>query len=113
MPQKQKSEKELVASAGAATTPASRRKSTAPRSKTAAPRSKHSATQAETPATSSVGLPASPAAAVAAIGEPTRDEIASLAYGYWEARGYQGGSQDEDWLRAEQELRVRVSAATA
>ncbi len=31
--------------------------------------------------------------------------IAELAYSYWEARGYQGGSPQEDWLRAEQELR--------
>ena len=44
----------------------------------------------------------------------TFDEIAKLAYSYWEARGYQGGSQEEDWLRAEQELNARlVSAAGA
>ena len=36
---------------------------------------------------------------------PTFDEIAQLAYSYWEARGYQGGSPEEDWLRAEQQLR--------
>jgi Protein of unknown function (DUF2934) len=37
---------------------------------------------------------------------PTREEIAKLAYSYWEARGYQGGSDQEreDWLRAEREL---------
>ena len=29
--------------------------------------------------------------------------IASLAYGYWEARGGQGGSMIEDWLLAEKE----------
>ncbi len=39
-----------------------------------------------------------------------RDEIARLAYSYWEARGRQGGSADEDWLRAEQELRRRRAA---
>lgn len=33
-----------------------------------------------------------------------RDAIAHLAYSYWEARGRQGGSQAEDWLRAEQEF---------
>ena len=37
---------------------------------------------------------------------PTLDDIAQLAYSYWEARGYQGGSSEEDWLRAEQELRA-------
>jgi hypothetical protein len=30
-------------------------------------------------------------------------QIAEIAYRYWAARGYQGGSQAEDWLRAEQE----------
>jgi len=44
----------------------------------------------------------------------TFDEIAKLAYSYWEARGYEGGSPEEDWLRAEQELNARfVSAAQA
>jgi hypothetical protein len=28
-----------------------------------------------------------------------------LAYCYWEARGYQDGSPEQDWLRAEHELR--------
>ena len=35
------------------------------------------------------------------------EEIARLAYSYWEARGCQGGSSEEDWLRAEQELRTQ------
>jgi len=39
--------------------------------------------------------------------EPAHEEIAALAYSYWEARGCVGGSQEEDWLRAEQELRSR------
>jgi len=34
-----------------------------------------------------------------------QEEIAKLAYSYWEARGCQGGSSEEDWLRAEQEFR--------
>jgi len=37
---------------------------------------------------------------------PTRQEIAELAYSYWEARGGQGGSPWEDWFRAEQELKT-------
>jgi Protein of unknown function (DUF2934) len=32
------------------------------------------------------------------------DEIARLAHSYWIARGYQHGSAEEDWLRAEREL---------
>ena len=37
------------------------------------------------------------------------DEIASLAYELWQARGCPYGSPEEDWLRAESELRARVS----
>ena len=37
--------------------------------------------------------------------KPSHNEIAALAYSYWEARGRQGGSQCEDWFRAERELR--------
>jgi hypothetical protein len=32
------------------------------------------------------------------------DSIASLAYSYWEARGRQGGSAEQDWLQAESDL---------
>jgi hypothetical protein len=35
---------------------------------------------------------------------PTHEEIARLAYSYWEARGCRGGSPWEDWFRAEREL---------
>ena len=37
------------------------------------------------------------------------DEIAGLAYDLWQARGCPYGSPQEDWLRAESELRARVS----
>jgi hypothetical protein len=40
--------------------------------------------------------------------EPLRaisnEEISRRAYLYWEARGYQGGTPEEDWFRAEREL---------
>jgi hypothetical protein len=68
-----------------------------PRRKAArAARAKHSASPAEKP---------SEPAAAAAVCDPSRDETARLAYSYWEARGYAGGSSEEDWLRAERELR--------
>ncbi|HUI53702.1 MAG TPA: DUF2934 domain-containing protein [Bryobacteraceae bacterium] len=35
---------------------------------------------------------------------PTHEDIALLAHSYWEARGCEGGSAEEDWLRAEREL---------
>ncbi len=33
-----------------------------------------------------------------------RERIAMLAYSYWEQRGCQGGSPEEDWFRAEREI---------
>jgi len=39
------------------------------------------------------------------------DEIAALAYALWQARGCPYGSPEEDWLRAERELRARAIAA--
>jgi hypothetical protein len=36
-----------------------------------------------------------------------QEQIAALAYSYWEARGCQGGSPEEDWTRAEREVRSR------
>jgi hypothetical protein len=52
-------------------------------------------------------------AADAAPSAPSREEIAALAYALWEARGCQGGSPEEDWLRAEEQLTARASTATA
>jgi hypothetical protein len=58
--------------------------------------------------------PAAPKAdAPASAGGPSWDDVARLAYSYWEARGCQGGSPEEDWARAERELRPLVSLATA
>lgn len=40
-----------------------------------------------------------------------REAIARLAYSYWEARGFTGGSSEEDWLRAEREIRESLAAS--
>ena len=85
MPRKSATEKPIVVSTGAAAAaPARRRPSTGSKR---------------------VSRAAEPSAAPLTVG-PTQDEIAKLAYSYWEARGYTGGSPDEDWIRAEQELRA-------
>ena len=42
--------------------------------------------------------------------DPNREEVAQLAYSYWEARGCAGGSPEQDWFRAEQEIRERTAA---
>ena len=85
MPIKRVSEKEIVVSAAAPV----RHKPATPR------RPRRSAAESAT------------AAAAAA---PAPEQIAHLAYAYWEARGYRGGSPEKDWLRAEQELRAQASA---
>jgi len=41
---------------------------------------------------------------------PTHQEIAHLAYSYWEARGRIHGFDEQDWLQAERELHRRRSA---
>jgi hypothetical protein len=43
--------------------------------------------------------------------EPTHTEIALEAYLFWEARGCQGGSAEDDWLRAEAKLRQRANSS--
>lgn len=34
----------------------------------------------------------------------THQDIALLAYSFWQERGYAGGSPEDDWLRAESQL---------
>jgi hypothetical protein len=41
------------------------------------------------------------------VSAPTHQDIAELAYSYWEARGQQGSSPWEDWFRAERDLKSR------
>jgi hypothetical protein len=41
-----------------------------------------------------------------------QEEIARLAYSYWEARGGEGGSSDDDWFRAEQQVRRKREVPT-
>ncbi|HEX6546298.1 MAG TPA: DUF2934 domain-containing protein [Bryobacteraceae bacterium] len=42
--------------------------------------------------------------------QASHHQIAQLAYSYWESRGFQGGSPEEDWFRAEGELRTSRTA---
>ncbi len=100
MPTKRTSETDSSVSRGA---------STAPRRQTAAkPRVKRTETATAAPleitATPS-DLSAKPYAG------PSPEDIALLAYSFWESRGCQGGTPEEDWLRAEKQLSVRASAA--
>jgi hypothetical protein len=104
MTKKRTAENEIVVSG--ATAAQTRRKTSA------RPRAKHAALP-ETPSTLAVGSEAAmeqiavTPAVVVATAAASPEEIAKLAYLYWEARGCQGGSPEEDWLRAEQEVRAR------
>jgi hypothetical protein len=40
---------------------------------------------------------------------PSREQIAELARKYWAERGWKDGYAEQDWLRAEQELRGMAS----
>ncbi|HEY1240121.1 MAG TPA: DUF2934 domain-containing protein [Bryobacteraceae bacterium] len=74
--------------------------------RTSTARTQHVAAAAEVPA-SPVRNPETPVRADAVVSdrELSHQDIARLAYALWEARGGEGGSPEEDWLRAEQELR--------
>ena len=48
----------------------------------------------------------SKATPVAVSSVNAHEQIAKIAYGYWEARGFQHGSAEVDWLRAEQEYQL-------
>ncbi len=84
---------------------------------------KHRTTRARRP-TAVVSTPATDPAAIAEPVQQTlqpaasvdpavagaaseQDEIARIAYSYFEARGYEHGHDSEDWVRAEEEYRRR------
>ncbi len=109
MTRKRNTENDLSISAGAtASVPARRKPVARPRANRAA-----AAAPAAEPAIAPETAVALPETAPATEYAPTREEIALQAYLYWEERGCQGGCPEEDWLRAEQELRERAAAAIA
>jgi hypothetical protein len=107
MTRKRTSENDLVVSSGAAA-PVRRKAAARPRAKRAAEPVESLAPAAS--AQDAVALQADAAIALTPY-MPTSEEIAALAYSYWEARGCQGGCPEEDWLRAEEELRSRSASA--
>lgn len=106
MPKKRTAENEIVVPANAAPL---RRKS-APRTRT-----NRSAEPVQTPVTNTIDEVAEVAEIASAdtFSAPTYQEIAQLAYSFWEGRGHQGGSAEEDWRRAEAQLRSRAAAVNA
>ncbi|MGB7759109.1 MAG: DUF2934 domain-containing protein [Bryobacteraceae bacterium] len=100
MPIKRNKENDIAIPAASA--PVRRKSATTPRVKHGLKRSTAAITPEIETAVEVVALEATYA--------PAESEIAALAYTYWAGRGYQGGSPEEDWLRAEQELRAKASA---
>jgi hypothetical protein len=52
---------------------------------------------------------AKPTPATAPAPTPAHHEIAQLAHRFWKERGGHHGSHEQDWLRAERELRGKAS----
>jgi len=110
MASKRVSEKKVVVSSGASPAPRN------PASRRTARSAKAAESAAVAPAEIESPMPvtAEPVAAELVTKQPSPEAIAALAYSYWLARNCQGGSPEEDWFRAEQELRARnVAAAVA
>ena len=104
MTRKRSSETERSVSSSAGAAPA-RRKSIAER-----PRKRPSVSPAEAVSEPDMTVaPVAQAVAIVSLYEPSHEEVAALAYSFWEARGCQGGSPDEDWALAEQQLRHRTA----
>ena len=102
MARKRVPENPLVVSTGAAAVPV-RRKSPAATTKRVSRAA--NVTEAPAPEIEAVAVTVSTAA-------PSSDEVAKLAYSFWADRGYQGGSPEEDWLRAEERSGARLGAAS-
>jgi hypothetical protein len=75
------------------------------RTKRVTTRGKHTATAAAAQVAEQIEpTPVAATPEVSPVTQPTHEEIAALAYSYWEGRGHPTGSGEEDWLRAEREL---------
>lgn len=103
MTRKRVSENQLSVSSAAAV-PA-RRKSASPKRVARPSTVEVPSTPTSTPEVPSV----TPATIVAMSADAYHAAVASLAHSYWEARGYVGGSSEEDWFRAEQELSATLT----
>jgi hypothetical protein len=108
MPKRKTTDTELPA---AETMASAKPRKTAEKPKASATAHKHTRKLAKplseevTPAVSTV-KPLQTDIVPAAVHSFTQEDVARLAYSYWEARGYQGGSPEQDWLHAEQQLFV-------
>jgi hypothetical protein len=98
-----------IAPTAASAAPGRRTAVPAPRIRTKA---KTDAASTKPAAQEPLDVPTVTAISEAAIIEylPSHEEISARAYAYWVERGYADGSPEQDWLRAEAELRQRALA---
>jgi hypothetical protein len=73
----------------------------------AKPRKKAAETSAM--ATASNGSPSNGSSGHVIEIKVPHDQVAQLAHRFWAERGHQDGHHEEDWFRAEQELRGKAS----
>ena len=57
-----------------------------------------------TPRDTSENLVIDPEMEAPSLADLADAEVAARAYSYWEDRGFHGGSREDDWERAKQEL---------
>ena len=77
--------------------------------KAKAPAKSRNASAKKTPAILSMTAPAAKAPSTAIAKSVSHDDVARLAHRFWSERGFQHGHHEEDWFRAERELRARAS----
>lgn len=89
-------------------TPAKSATKTASKTASKSPAKVLASSAAITPAKKSVASEtAAPKPAAADTKAPTHEEISQLAHQYWKERGHHHGSHEDDWSRAERELKAR------
>ena len=76
-------------------------------SETSAAKHRKSASKPGAPAPEPIAI-AQADAPIPAKREIKHEDIALLAHSYWVARGYAAGSPEQDWLRAERELKAKL-----
>ena len=79
------------------------------KTKTAAKPRKPAAKKTADPVANHHGSPENHSNGVSYQPSVSHDEVAMLAHRFWKERGHNHGHHEEDWFRAEQELRGMAS----
>ena len=107
MPRKKINETPAASAAKSAPAAVPAKKPRTARTKSSASTRKSKPLSLETAATSAASM-SKLAEAVANRPQIDYEKVAKLAYSHWLERGGQGGSAEDDWMRAEQELALML-----